>query len=101
MSCCGCRWTTARNPSRSCAGWWKSPRGAGDNNVKRAALVLLALCGTVSPLRAQDLRAAVEQRIPAVMPKVIQWRRDIHQHPELSNRETRTAALVAAHLKAL
>ncbi|RUO36619.1 M20 family metallopeptidase [Aliidiomarina sanyensis] len=33
--------------------------------------------------------------------KVIEWRRDIHQHPELSNREFRTAALVADHLRAL
>lgn len=33
--------------------------------------------------------------------KVIAWRRDIHQHPELSNREFRTAALVAEHLRGL
>src|SRR5687767_2016427 len=33
--------------------------------------------------------------------KVITWRRDIHQHPELSNRETRTSKLVADHLKKL
>jgi amidohydrolase len=32
---------------------------------------------------------------------VVAWRRDIHQHPELSNRETRTAKLVADHLTAL
>jgi amidohydrolase len=32
---------------------------------------------------------------------VIAWRRDIHQHPELSNREFRTARLVAAHLEEL
>jgi len=37
----------------------------------------------------------------AVMPKVINWRRDIHEHPELSNREFRTAALVAGHLEGL
>ena len=46
---------------------------------------------------AADLDAAVN----AVDPKVIAWRRDIHQHPELSNRETRTARLVAEHLRRL
>ena len=50
---------------------------------------------------AQDLNAEIDRRIPQVMPKVVQWRRDIHQHPELSNRETRTARLVADHLKSL
>jgi len=33
--------------------------------------------------------------------KVIAWRRDIHEHPELSFQETRTAALAAEHLKKL
>ena len=33
--------------------------------------------------------------------KVIEWRRDFHKHPELSNRETRTAGIVAKHLKNL
>jgi amidohydrolase len=37
----------------------------------------------------------------AVAARVIAWRRDIHRHPELSNREFRTAALVAAHLTEL
>jgi len=37
----------------------------------------------------------------AVETKVIEWRRDIHQHPELSNREFKTAAKIATHLKAL
>jgi len=31
----------------------------------------------------------------------VAWRRDIHEHPELSNRETRTAELVAQHLRSL
>ena len=34
-------------------------------------------------------------------PKVIEWRRDIHQHSELGNREFRTAEKIANHLKAL
>lgn len=32
---------------------------------------------------------------------IVDWRRDIHQHPELSNREFRTGALVAEHLTSL
>ncbi|QNH19656.1 amidohydrolase [Xanthomonas sp. GW] len=33
--------------------------------------------------------------------KVVEWRRDFHQHPELSNREERTSAKVAERLRAL
>lgn len=33
--------------------------------------------------------------------KVIDWRRDFHQFPELSNREFKTAEKIAAHLKSL
>lgn len=36
-----------------------------------------------------------------IEPKVIAWRRDFHEHPELGNREFRTAEKVAAHLKSL
>ena len=34
-------------------------------------------------------------------PRVVAWRRDFHQHPELGNREVRTAKAVADHLRAL
>ena len=44
--------------------------------------------------RIDDAAAKVES-------KVITWRRDIHQHPELGNREVRTAKLVADHLRSL
>ncbi len=51
---------------------------------------------------AADLdRARLEELTAAELPKVIAWRRDIHAHPELGNRETRTASLVADHLKHL
>src|SRR5260221_2800536 len=33
--------------------------------------------------------------------RVVAWRRDFHQNPELGNRETRTAKIVADHLRAL
>jgi amidohydrolase len=37
----------------------------------------------------------------AIETKMIGWRRDLHQHPELGNREVRTAKIVAEHLRAL
>jgi metal-dependent amidase/aminoacylase/carboxypeptidase family protein len=33
--------------------------------------------------------------------QVIDWRRDFHQHPELGNREFKTAEKIAAHLRSL
>lgn len=45
--------------------------------------------------------ALVAAATDAIEAKVIAWRRDIHKHPELGNREIRTAGIVAAHLRAL
>ncbi|MFV3129723.1 amidohydrolase [Niveispirillum sp. KHB5.9] len=50
---------------------------------------------------AADVPAYVKADVKALEPKILAWRRDIHQHPELGNRETRTAKLVADHLKKL
>jgi amidohydrolase len=47
------------------------------------------------------MRRAFAKLADAVEAKVIAWRRDIHQNPELSNREFRTSRLVAAHLRSL
>ena len=43
----------------------------------------------------------VDAAAAALESQVIAWRRDIHQHPELSNREVRTGGIVADHLRAL
>ncbi len=45
--------------------------------------------------------ARIDAEAARLEEKVIAWRRDIHAHPELGNREFRTAALVAEHLKSL
>ena len=64
--------------------------------VLAAALVVGVLPSDPRP--ASD---DIDRRASQVEAQVIAWRRDIHQHPELGNREFRTSALVAAHLKAL
>lgn len=56
----------------------------------------------LSPLPPAEARQKlIEQKVLAIEPKVIAWRRDLHQNPELSNREFRTAKVVAEHLRSL
>jgi amidohydrolase len=64
------------------------------------SLAVSALLGAGSAT-AQISAAQLDAAASKVEPKVINWRRDIHQNPELSNRETRTSKLVADHLKKL
>lgn len=56
-------------------------------------------------LSAQDKKEQLRQRmfkkVEEVIPKTNAWREDIHQNPELGNREFRTAKLIAAHLRSL
>lgn len=71
--------------------------------MRRLSPLLLAIT-LAAPLAAQapsPLTAELDRRLAGVMPKVVSWRRDIHEHPELSGQEERTARLVAEHLRAL
>ncbi|MDE2730481.1 MAG: amidohydrolase [Bacteroidota bacterium] len=70
----------------------------------RAYLLLLLLLCSPHFAAAQSLaslHAIIDEAAAAIEENVIEWRRDIHAHPELSNREFRTAGVVAAHLEAL
>src|SRR5215470_71603 len=62
-------------------------------------LGLLVLLGSTP--RAEDLNAAIDRETRGIEARMIAWRRDIHQNPELGNHEFRTSALVAEHLKRL
>mgnify|MGYP001040993195 FL=1 len=61
------------------------------------ALLLSGMILVSAFAKAQSL----EKEIKAVESKVIEWRRDFHQNPELGNREFKTAEKIAAHLKSL
>lgn len=50
---------------------------------------------------ATDMSAEIDAAADKVMPKVILWRRHLHQYPELSNREVKTAKYVEDHLRKL
>lgn len=63
--------------------------------------MLIALPMKTEAQQTNHFPAELQQLIDSVEEKVIEWRRDIHQHPELGNREFRTAALVAEHLESL
>lgn len=69
-------------------------------SVLRALAVAVAALAPAAAA-AQQWDAAVQAAADRVAPQMILVRHDIHQHPELSNREFRTARIVAAHLRAL
>src|SRR3981081_2998718 len=62
------------------------------------SILLPALC-----LLAQkkDMTALIITAADKIEPKTIAWRRDFHEHPELGNREFRTAKIIADHLRSL
>ncbi|CAN5743907.1 M20 family metallopeptidase [soil metagenome] len=65
-----------------------------------ALLILATNCNTATA-QTKDYSLAVKSAADKIESKVIAWRHDIHEHPELANREFRTAELVAKHLQSL
>jgi amidohydrolase len=64
-----------------------------------AAVLWLMISGAGA--QAAVPRPDVDAAVSAIQARLIAWRRDIHANPELGNRETRTADLVARHLTGL
>lgn len=63
-----------------------------------SCLLLIAMCNTA---QNQVLKTKVAQKAASLEPKVVSWRRELHQNPELGNREFKTSEKVAAHLRSL
>jgi amidohydrolase len=69
--------------------------------MKYAVSILALFSMSVALAQPAKLISKSEALAKEVEPKVIEWRHDIHQNPELSNREFKTAEKIAAHLKSL
>jgi metal-dependent amidase/aminoacylase/carboxypeptidase family protein len=65
--------------------------------MKKTVVAIFLGLGTFAQAQLQ-LPVSDYEKIEA---QVIEWRHDIHQNPELSNQEFKTAAKIAAHLKSL
>jgi amidohydrolase len=80
-----------------------SGRPAQTGLMRTIPFLVLMACGAVlGVVRAAGTDdAALAAMVEKVNPAVVAWRRDFHQHPELSNRELRTAGIVAKHLQGL
>ncbi|NOT75255.1 MAG: amidohydrolase [Cyclobacteriaceae bacterium] len=61
------------------------------------SLVSILSFGQMDP----KLQAKIYQQAKDLEPKLIEWRRNFHEHPELSNREFKTGKIVADYLKSL
>jgi amidohydrolase len=69
--------------------------------MRKTLALLLAIAPVAGAQQTSVLTPAIVAKIQALEPKVVAWRRDLHQHPELGNREFRTSKLVADHLRSL
>lgn len=65
-------------------------------------LILTSLCCVISfVVFGQEAHQKIDQLSAKIEAKVIEWRRHIHQNPELSNREFKTAEYISKHLRSL
>jgi amidohydrolase len=67
---------------------------------KLSAIIILAFLTTLATAQSTT-PANYNTLVKEQMPKVIEWRRHFHEHPELSNQEINTAKTIANHLEAL
>ena len=69
--------------------------------MTRFPAALSFLIAITSPILAIDMSRDIDAATSKILPKVIEWRRHLHQHPELGNREFKTAKYVEEHLRRL
>ena len=69
--------------------------------MKKLISGLLIVLSAATFSFAKDMSEEINAATKKIMPKVVEWRRHIHEHPELSNREFETAKFIEVHLRKL
>ena len=72
--------------------------------MRKLSFISLLIFISVRPYAQNDIIKLKEKASTAadkIEPSCIAWRRDLHEHPELGNREFKTAKIIAEHLKKL
>lgn len=69
--------------------------------MKKLLLIALTVISLSASAQNAATRKLISAKADALQAKIVAWRRDFHEHPELGNREVRTAGIIAAHLKSL
>ena len=69
--------------------------------MKKLCIIVALFASSGAHAQPKDLQKLIETKANAIEKKMIDWRRDFHQHPELGNQETRSAAIIAKHLTLL
>jgi amidohydrolase len=69
--------------------------------MKNTIVLLLLILSLSASAQNNTLKKAISAKADALESKIIAWRRDFHEHPELGNREVRTSAIIAKHLQSL
>ena len=86
----------AKSPGAYTIGAFLRP---GAPNMIRILFSIFALMSVVIPTFAIDMSREIDTAAARELPKVIEWRRHLHQYPELSNREVKTSKFVEDHLR--
>lgn len=69
--------------------------------MKKLCLFSLLIASLSVSAQNDASRALIAKKADALESKVIAWRRDFHEHPELGNHEVRTSEIIAKHLRSL
>jgi amidohydrolase len=67
----------------------------------KKSVAFFIMCLSLQSFSQQNISSQIDQKAKAIQSKLVEWRRYIHQHPELGNREFNTEKFIADHLTAL